>query len=304
MTPDVSFPYLGIEIQQLNRVAVRIFGLEVYWYGVLIVIGIVLGVLAPWYNAKRDVLHAAKRPGEPFTPEQVLDFAYIVIPIALVGTRLYYVFSKWGDYKNDLLSIFAVREGGLAIYGAIITALATAVIYARVKKRSFLRMADVCVVGLPIGQAIGRWGNFMNQEVFGGYTDSLLAMRYKLSAVDHSHVTPDMILSPDMMAGVEYIQVHPTFLYESMWSLVTFALLMLYFNRRKFNGEILALYLFSYGFGRFWIEGIRTDQLMFFGTGIPNAQVVSVLLVLGAATFMIVRRVQLQMAKKNMAAAE
>jgi len=293
-TPDVIFPYLGIEIQNLPREAFSFFGLSIYWYGMLIVLGIICGVYAPWRLARADTAAGTKRPGTPISPEQVLDFACIVIPIAIIGTRLYYVFSMWDSYKNDLLKIFAVREGGLAIHGAIISAIATLVIYARLKKYDVLRFADVCIVGLPIGQAIGRWGNFMNQEVFGTYTNTPFAMCYKLDAVSGANVTPEILANLYRIGGVEYIQVHPTFLYESVWSLATFVFLMLYFNRRKFNGELLALYLFLYGFARFWIEGIRTDQLMFFGTDLPGAQVVSALMVIVSAVFMIIRHVQVR----------
>jgi len=293
-TPDVIFPYLGIEVPILEREAFNIFGLSVYWYGVFVVLGILAGICAPWYMAKRDVLHAGKRSGSPITPEQVLDFAFVVIPLALIGTRLYYVISMWGQYKDNLLSIFDIRSGGLAIHGAIISALLTAVVYARVKKFSFLRLTDVCIIGLPIGQAIGRWGNFVNQEVFGGFTNGPFAMCYKLEAVDAAHVTAEMLDNLYVLGGQSYVQVHPTFLYESLWSLATFVILLLYFNRRKFNGELLAGYLFLYGIGRFWIEGLRTDQLKFFDTNIPSAQVLSVLMVLGSLAFIIVRHVQVR----------
>ena len=301
-TPDVIFPYLGIQIQNLPREAFSIFGLSIYWYGLLIVCGIICGVYTPWRLAKADTANAAKRAGTPISPEQVLDFACIVIPLAIVGTRMYYVFSMWDNYKDDLLKIFAVREGGLAIHGAIITSVVTAFIYARIKKYNFLRFTDVCVVGLPIGQAIGRWGNFFNQEVFGTYTTSPLAMCYQLDAVSRSNVNPEILANLYRTGGVEYIQVHPTFLYESIWSLATFVFLLLYFNRRKFNGEILALYLFLYGIARFFIEGIRTDQLKLFGTDIPSAQVVSALMALAAGVFMLVRRIQLSRAAGRPAA--
>jgi len=293
-TPDVIFPYIGIQIQNLPREAFSFFGLSIYWYGLLIVVGIICGVYAPWRLAKADMATSGKRPGTPISPEQVLDFACIVIPIAIVGTRMYYVFSMWDNYKDDLLKIFAVREGGLAIHGAIISAIVTLVIYARVKKYDVLRFADVCVVGLPIGQAIGRWGNFMNQEVFGTYTNTPLAMCYRLDAVSRSNVNAEILEHLYRVGGMEYIQVHPTFLYESLWSLATFIFLMLYFNRRKFNGEIIALYLFLYGFARFFIEGIRTDQLKLFNTDIPSAQVVSALMAIAASVFMLVRHIQVK----------
>ena len=298
-TPDVIFPYIGIQIQYLEREAFNIFGLSVYWYGVFVVLGILAGVCAPWFNAKRDAASADKRSGDPITTEQVLDFAYIVIPLSLVGTRLYYVFSMWGQYKDNLLDIFNVRGGGLAIHGAILTGVLTTIVYAKVKKMNALRLADICVVGLPIGQAIGRWGNFVNQEVFGRYTNNPFAMCYKLEAVNTANVTPDILDNLYKLGGQSYIQVHPTFLYESFWSLLTFIALMLYFNRRKFHGEILALYLLAYGVGRFWIEGLRTDQLKFLGTGLPGAQVLSVVMVLGAAVFLIARRAQVSAEKRQ-----
>jgi len=289
--PDVIFPYLGIEIQKLNRVAFSLFGMEIYWYGILVVLGIGLGVYTAWRNAGRDTKR--QNDGAVITQPQIIDFAYIVIPLSIVGTRLYYVASNWHEYQDNLLRIFAFREGGLAIYGAIITAVLTAFVYARIKKYNFFHFVDICALGLPIGQAIGRWGNFFNQEVFGGYSDGPLAMCYRLDAVDMSNVTQPIVEHLKWEGGVPYIQVHPTFLYESLWCIGIYVILMLYFNRRKFNGEILTWYLLLYGVGRFWIEGIRTDQLMFFNTDIPSAQVVSIALIVLAGGFILFNRIRL-----------
>lgn len=150
-------------------------------------------------------------------------------------------------------------------------------------------MADSGVLGLVTGQIIGRWGNFFNCEAFGGYTNSLFAMRIKLSLVSEGMLTPDVLNHRIVENGVEYIQVHPTFLYESVWNLGLLIFLLWYRYRKRFDGELLWIYLFGYGIGRFWIEGLRTDQLIFFHTGVPVSQALSLILILAAAVVLFVR---------------
>ena len=164
-------------------------------------------------------------------------------------------------YKDNLKNIFNIREGGLAIYGGVIAAIITVIIFAKVKKLSAAVIFDTACLGLVAGQMIGRWGNFFNREAFGEYTDSLLAMRLPLDAVRSSDVTELMREHIETVKGVSYIQVHPTYLYESLWCLMVLVLLLLYRKHKKFNGEVFLLYLFGYGLGRAWIEGLRTDQL-------------------------------------------
>ena len=214
-------------------------------------------------------------------------------------TRTYYVIFDWDNYKNDLIQIFNLRAGGLAIYGGVIAGVLTLLVFTRVKKLSFFSMADTGVLGLITGQIIGRWGNFFNCEAFGGYTDSLLAMRIKRSLVNHGMISQELLDHLIVENGVEYIQVHPTFLYESMWNLGVLIFMLWYRKRKKFDGEMLLIYLLGYGLGRSWIEGLRTDQLIFFGTGIPVSQALSMLLVLISGTVLVYKHKQLKKAKKG-----
>ncbi len=275
--PEIWFPNLGIKIDTLSRVAFKVFGLEIYWYGVFIGIGIVLGT----YLAMRYM----KKTGG--NPDDVLDFMLYGIILFIVGARLYYVAFSWELYKNDPMDIFNLREGGLAIYGGIIAALIFGVFYVKKRRLSFWYMADVIVPSVPLGQAIGRWGNFFNREAFGRYTDGLFAMRYRLSQVSSANLTKEILNNTVVEGGVEYIQVHPTFLYESMWNIGVFIILLLLRKSGKFSGRIFAWYLILYGIGRAWIEGLRTDSLYLFNSGIRVSQALSAVMVIAGIIMLI-----------------
>ncbi|MDR3239876.1 MAG: prolipoprotein diacylglyceryl transferase [Clostridiales bacterium] len=277
-TPEIWFPHLGIQIEKLSRVAVEIASFKLYWYGVFIVLGVLLGMLA--------ALQEAKRVGHD--PGLYTDFLLYALIAALAGARLYYVIFSWDNYKNNLLQIFAIREGGLAIYGGVIGSFICAYVYTKKKKLNFWAFGDVAILGLILGQAVGRWGNFFNREVFGHYTDSLLAMRYLKDQV--SNIPPSVLEHVITVNGAQYIQVQPAFLYESLWNLLVFTAMQIYKKHKKMDGEVVFLYLFGYGLGRFFIEGIRTDQLMLFSTGIPVSQLLSALLVLVSAVIFAARR--------------
>lgn len=273
---DISFVNLGITIRHLQN-SIDLFGFRIAFYGIIIGIGILAGI----WIAQSD----AKRRGQD--PELYLDFALYAIVFSIIGARIYYVVFEWDAYKDNLLEIFNLRAGGLAIYGGVIGAALTLLIYTRLKHVSFFSMADSGCLGLITGQIIGRWGNFFNCEAFGGYTDSLLAMRIRRSLVNESMISQDLLNHRIIEQGVEYIQVHPTFFYESVWNLGVL-LFMLWFRKRKtFDGEMLWIYFMGYGLGRFWIEGLRTDQLLFFQTKIPVSQALSLILVVvsGAMLF-------------------
>ena len=276
--PEIWFPHLGIQIAHLSRVAFQVFGFKIYWYGIIIV----LGMLAGYYVTVRE----ARRTGQ--NAELYSDFLLVVVLISVMGARLYYVIFSWDQYKDNLWEIFATREGGLAIYGGIIAAVITAYVYCRVKKLDKWYFTDTAVLGLVLGQAIGRWGNFINHEAFGSYTDSLLALRYLADTVPYIPRVVAQHMVTDM--GAQYIQVHPTFLYESLWNLALFAILTLYRPRKKFHGEVTLLYFLGYGLGRAWIEGMRTDQLILFQTGLPASQVLSILLVIASVILLIYLR--------------
>lgn len=273
---DISFVHLGIAIQNLRN-SVSVFGFRIAYYGIIIGLGMLAGI----WVAQSD----AKRRGQ--NPEIYLDFALYGIICSIIGARLYYVIFEWDSYKDNLLQIFNLRAGGLAIYGGVIGAVLTLIVYTRIKKISFFSMADSGVLGLVTGQIIGRWGNFFNCEAFGGYTDSLLAMRIKRSLVNDNMLNADVLNHLIVENGVEFIQVHPTFLYESLWNLGLLLFMFWYRRRKKFDGEMLWIYLLGYGAGRLWIEGLRTDQLILFGTGIPVSQALSMVLMLAAAVVLV-----------------
>lgn len=273
MTMSIDFPNLGIYLENVGK-TISVFGFEIAFYGMIIGLGVVAGILM--------ATHLAKKSGQD--PDVYYDLAIYEVIISVIGARIYYVVFSWDSYKNDLLSIFNLREGGLAIYGAVIAALITATVYCKVKKLSFGLLADTAAPGLILGQIMGRWGNFFNREAFGEYTDNLFAMRLPLDAIRSSDVTEMMRNNMVMIDGINYIQVHPTFLYESLWNVGVLLIMLICWKKyKKFDGQILLIYLFGYGIGRFWIEGLRTDSLMFFGTGLRVSQVLALVLVVVSA---------------------
>lgn len=268
MTRTIEFPNLGILLENVGD-HVTVFGFDIAFYGIIIGIGILTGIFIAAAEAKRT--------GQ--NPEDYYDLAIYAVIFSVIGARIYYVVFSWDMYKDDLKSIFNIRQGGLAIYGGIIAAIITVIVFARIKKLSAPLLFDTAGLGLVAGQMIGRWGNFFNREAFGEYTDSLLAMRLPVDAVRSSDITELMRGKMETIEGVSYIQVHPTFLYESLWCMMVLILLLLYRKHKKFDGEIFLLYLFGYGAGRVWIEGLRTDQLWIPGTEIPVSQLLAGILV-------------------------
>lgn len=262
---DIAFPNLGIYLRNVPK-SFSVFGFSIALYGVIIAIGVLGGVLLAAKVAKLENLDE----------DVIWDFAIYAIIFSIIGARVYYVIFSWDRYKDDLLSVFNLRNGGLAIYGAVIAAFLTLWIYCQKKKLSFLQLADICVPGLVLGQVIGRWGNFTNREVFGEYTDSLLAMRLPTQMVRAGDISET--IAAHMAEGTNYIQVHPTFLYESLWNLALLGLLLLHRRHKKFEGEQWLLYLGGYGLGRAWIEGIRTDTLFIPHTTVAVSQVLAVVL--------------------------
>lgn len=278
--PEIIFPNIGIEIDEINEVAFSLFGLEVYWYAIFICTGIIGG----WALAS---IIAKKTKQDPDIYSEFLIWAMIS---AIIGARIYYVLPEWDSYKDNLWEVFNLRNGGLGLYGGVLAACLALFIFTKVKKLNFWVLADTGSVGIFVGQIFGRMGNFMNKEAFGGHTDGLFAMAIKKSDVKYiPEVLRDTILQ---INGVEYLQVHPMFLYEMTWNLVMLILVLLYFKRRRFNGEIFALYFLLYGIGRAWMETMRTDQLIIGNTGVPLSVVVSILLVTISLAFIIVKRRQ------------
>ncbi len=266
---DIAFPNLGIYLKDVPR-SFSVFGFEVAYYGLIIGIGVLAGILM--------AAHVAKVSGQ--NPDIYWDFAIYAVIFSVIGARIYYVVFAWDYYKDDLLSIFNIRNGGLAIYGGVIAAFLTLFIYAKVKKQNALLMGDTAMAGLILGQAIGRWGNFMNREVFGEFYDGLLSMQLPIAAVRSRDISENIALH--IPEGANYINVHPTFLYESLWNLLVMACILAWRKHKKFDGELCLLYLGGYGLGRFVIEGMRTDTLFIPGTAIPVSQVLSLVLVVFA----------------------
>ncbi len=284
MPPEIVFPHLGIELQSVSRVAFNILGINIYMYGICLGLGLLLGALTAY--------RIAKNTGQNLT--LYYDFTFIVVITSVIGARLYYVIFSWDTYKDNLLEIFNFRNGGLAIYGVVIAAVITAIVFTRVKKTSFFLLADTGACGLLVGQFIGRWGNFFNKEAFGEYTNSLFAMQLMKTDVAQSSITQKMLDNIVVRNGVEYIQVHPTFLYESVWNFLVFVGLYFYTKHKKFDGEIFFLYLLFYGIGRFFVEGLRTDQLKLFQTGIPVSQLLSAILAIFALGAIIYKRIKIK----------
>lgn len=239
----------------MDPIAFTIFGLEVRWYGVLISLGVIIGTIL--------ALREAKRKG--VNEDTIIDLLLFAIPAAIIGARLHYVIFSWDSYKNNLLEILNLRGGGLAIHGAIIGGAIVALIFSKLKNISFWKIGDIVAPSLILGQAIGRWGNYANQEAYGGPTDLPWAI------------------------VVDGVKVHPTFLYESIWNFLIFIFLMWYTrNKLKKDGEVFLLYIILYSVGRFVIEGLRTDSLML--GPIRVAQLISLVSILIGAFIFYKRR--------------
>lgn len=279
MDMQIYFPHLGIYLEHVGK-KLTVFGFDIAYYGIVIVTGMLIAV--------GIAMREAKRTGQD--PDSYLDLAMIGIAAGIVGARIYYVIFAWDYYKDDLLSVFNIRQGGLAIYGGIIGACIAVAVYCRIKKRNFFQLMDTASMSIVFGQIMGRWGNFFNREAFGGYTDNLFAMQLPVSAVRQNEITQEMWDHLVTIQGIDFIQVHPTFLYESLWNVGVLLLLIWYRKHVRFYGELFLMYLAGYGLGRAWIEGLRTDQLLLPVVEIPVSQILSVLLVLSCSAVILWKR--------------
>lgn len=279
MHKTIDFPNLGIHLKSVGK-TISLFHFDIAFYGIIIGIGILAGLLMAMQMAKKTKQD----------PETYIDLAIYGVIFGIIGARIYYVIFSWDMYRHDLLSIFNIRQGGLAIYGGVIAAVTTVIVFAKKRDLRAGQLLDTACYGLVLGQAIGRWGNFFNREAFGEYTDGLFAMRIPLDAVRSADVTQRMRDQLEMIDGVGYIQVHPTFLYESIWCLLILALLIWYRHRQMFKGEVFLLYMAGYGFGRFWIEGLRTDQLLLPFIHLPVSRVLALLMTVLSAAMIVKQR--------------
>lgn len=274
----IRFPHLGLEFNLPTGFSIGNF--EIKFYGIIIALGLLAGAFLAY--------HEAKRTGQ--NVDDYIDYTFFAVIGALICARIYYVAFEWDYYSVHPKEIINIRKGGIAIYGAVIGGAIALFIFTRVKKLKFFKMADTIMPGLLIGQIIGRWGNFFNREAFGGYTDSIFAMQLPLSDVAADTVNEGMIVLAD---GVKYVQVHPTFLYESVLNLILLILILVFRDKKKFYGETLCRYLMGYGIIRFFVEGLRTDQLQF-GNGIAVSQVLSVVLFTAALAVTIFMHIKLR----------
>lgn len=290
---DIGFPNLGLWLENIKD-GISIGGFEIKFYGIIIACGFLL--------AYAFVSKEAQRTGQ--NPEVYLDYLLWMIIPAIIGARLYYVlFSASSFFKpglgfwNTIKGVFNIRGGGLAIYGGVIAGILVLIIFAKKRKLYLPQMMDTAVMGLLIGQIMGRWGNFFNREAFGGYSDGLFAMAIPVSffeqkgsvasLVGRGIITQDMIDNVLELNGAEFIQVHPTFLYESVWNLMLLLIIFFYRKNKKFEGELFLMYLWGYGLGRVWIEALRSDSLMIFNMKV--SQLLAALCVI-VASFLIARK--------------
>ena len=279
----LSFPGLGLEFE-LTPVAFEVFGWPIHWYGIIIAVGFLLAAAYGYHKTSEFGI----------VPDTGLDIAFWAVPLAIVGARAYYVIFYMELYRNADGSFnwgeaIAIWDGGLAIYGGVILAVLTVAVCCRFYKQRFLDCADIAAYGLIIGQAVGRWGNFVNIEAYGGLTDLPWRMCSQSIADDlwRKGVVESDAVYQSILDGT--LGVHPTFFYESMWNLLGFILLVLMVRKgRKFSGQVFLGYVAWYGFGRGLIEGLRTDSLYFFGTGIRISQLVGFVSAAAAAALFVV----------------
>ncbi len=265
---EVAFPGLGIESFSLNKIAFSVFGLEVRWYGIFITLGI---LFACWYTMFRG------KRNEGIIPDDVIDIAIVTVLLGVLGARLYYVLTTLDEYSyKSLIDVIAIWNGGLAIYGGIIGGCLGIVLVCMVKKLSWRKLFDMAAPGVMIAQAIGRWGNFFNGEAHGyaiGETTSFYFFNTEhVIASGEGTIFHTLRMGLSHVVGGRMLYYHPTFFYESMWNVLGFVLINLLYKRKKFDGQVALLYFAWYGFGRMFIEGLRTDSLCIPGTTLRISQ--------------------------------
>lgn len=246
----------------MDRTAFSILGFNIYWYGITASLGVFLGVTTAYLLAKNR---------NKFSPNEIINLVLVALPFGIIGARLYYVLFRWDYYSQYLGEIIVIRDGGLAFHGGLIVGIIVGIIYCHLRKIPLGHLLDCCAPALLLGQGIGRWGNFFNQEAYGGVVSEAFIRHF-----------PDFIQKGMLIKGEYY---HPTFLYEFLWNILAFIIIMLLWNKyRERQGTMVSLYLIGYSLGRFWIEGLRTDSLMLGPLRI--AQVVSIIGILAGLLFL------------------
>ena len=281
MDLSISFPNLGINLYNIPK-TFSIFGFDIAFYGLIIGLGMLAGMAIGFREAKITGQNV----------DDYVDLALFGITFAIVGARLYYVIFQWDSYKDDLLQIVNLRKGGLAIYGGVIAAIITCFVLARVKKLKFSRMADTGCLGLLLGQIIGRWGNFFNREAYGGNTNGLFAMKINIDDSTINSVPIQDGIEIFTEAGTRFIQVQPTFLYESFCNLCLLGLIMLFRKKKRYDGEVFLWYMCGYGVIRTVIESFRTDQLQIGNTGIAVSQLLGAAIAIVAGAIIVYMRIK------------
>ena len=286
-TVNVRFPNLGINISNLIK-SFKIMRMEISMNAVVVTIAIIAGILIVIYEAKRTWQDV----------DTYINFSVCVVLTGLIGARLYYVIFNWNYYKGNLLQIFNIQNGGFNIYGGIIAAIITGIVFSGIKKISFWRIADTACIGLVLAQAVGKWGCFFNREAFGAYTDTLFAMQIKYDEVG-GVINQEILNHLVRYDGMVYIQVHPIFLYESLWCLTLFVLIMVFRHLKKFDGEILLWYIAGYSMGRVWIDIMRTDKWILPILNLPISQLLAALITIIAVCIFVVKHIFAEKSLKN-----
>ena len=252
------------------------------WYAMSYLVGALLALALSSYRAYKD--------GYP--KDFFINLFFFAFPMGIIGGRLWYVIASWQEFAAEPWRMFFIWEGGMAIQGGALLGIISGIGFVKVRRKgtNLLHAADWAVPTVLVAQMIGRWGNFFNREAFGEYTNGLFAMRLPVDAVRSSDITTKMWNHAETVKGVMYIQVHPTYLYESMWCLMVLIIMLLYRKHKKFDGEVFLIYLLGYGLGRFWIESLRTDQLLLPKVGLPVSQLLAGTIVIVSAILVITGR--------------
>lgn len=265
----ILFPNLGLKLEQVGT-GISIFGVEITYFGMILGMALLLGIILTLVEVYRT----------DQSMDEYLNLSILIVPLSLVGARIYYVFFQMDRYKDTLGDMFLLRKGGLDFYGALIVGMLAIFLYANVQNASTGKILDTVSVGIAAGQMLCTTGLYFNRECFGEYTDGLLAMQIPLEAVSYDAVTENMRKHIEMIDGQRFIQVRPLLVAAFIWSVIVFLAVFLYKYRKKYDGELFLVYLMIYSFGRILIEGVRADALLIPGTRWHASCVMSVIMFL------------------------